>query len=145
VHDGRVLLLALVAACTPVEPEGARQRAPSPDVIVPVRTLERDEAPVKPLPALGIGPCDEYRERYGRCIDTLPEAVRPPLRDALDETWNAWTEAARGPAVVELPMMCLAAIDAVSNATRSLGCEWPGGPQTSGRVRTKRADRDRPL
>jgi hypothetical protein len=74
---------------------------------------------------IGFPECDEYVIKFGRCIDEhVPEAARPPMRDARDATIRAWLEAAQGPARDRLPTACAAALNAARMATNQMGCEW---------------------
>lgn len=75
--------------------------------------------------AIGIPDCDEYLVRYTRCIEAkVPDAARPQLRDAMEQTAKAWKEASLGPAKDGLASACRAALDAAKQATASMGCEW---------------------
>ncbi len=74
---------------------------------------------------IGIAECDEYIEKYTKCIsDKVPEAARQQMKDAMDQSTKAWKEAAAGPAKDGLATACKAALDAAKQATASMGCEW---------------------
>ncbi len=74
---------------------------------------------------IGISECDEYVEKYSRCIAAkVPAAARGAMNDAMDATVKAWTEAAQGPARDGLASACKAALDAARQVTRDMGCEW---------------------
>jgi hypothetical protein len=74
---------------------------------------------------IGIAECDEYIEKYTKCIqDKVPEAARAQMKDAMDQSAKAWKEAAAGPAKDGLATACKAALDAAKQATASMGCEW---------------------
>jgi hypothetical protein len=74
---------------------------------------------------IGIAECDEYIEKYTKCIsDKVPEAARQQMKDAMDQSVKAWKEAAAGPAKDGLATACKAALDAAKQATASMGCEW---------------------
>lgn len=74
---------------------------------------------------IGIPACDEYIDKYKRCISTkMPEAARGQMMEAMDMSVQAWKEAAAGPAKDGLAMACKAALDAAKQATASMGCEW---------------------
>jgi hypothetical protein len=78
-----------------------------------------------PWGLVGVATCDEYLTKYHRCIqEHAPEAARQPMLDAMKQTAEAWREAARGPAGEGLDTACRAALDAVKQATSSMGCEW---------------------
>jgi hypothetical protein len=83
--------------------------------------VPEDSAPTRTL--VGIPACDLYITRYGACIDHAPEAVRATLRQAFDQTLEAWMEAANGPARDALPQACAAAYDAAKATATSWGCE----------------------
>ncbi len=140
-HVGRTAVALLLGACSPVEPRVPPKRAAMPAATAQVRTVELDTPPAKPFSALedpdriGVGPCDEYRESYGRCIrEWVPESARLPMLDALDASWRAWTEAAIGPAAGGLPIACRAALDAARQATRDFPCEYADAPFAYGPV-----------
>jgi len=81
--------------------------------------------------AIGVAPCDQYLERYARCIARWPPGeTRVALQDALTATWTAWHEAAAGPGRDGLPMTCAVAMDA---ARISLGqqCDWGPPPRST--------------
>ncbi|HWB76885.1 MAG TPA: hypothetical protein VG755_18085 [Nannocystaceae bacterium] len=74
---------------------------------------------------IGIPECDEYIEKYSKCIsDKVPEAGRAAMKDAMDATVKAWKEAAASGAKDGLATGCKGALDAAKQATASMGCEW---------------------
>lgn len=74
---------------------------------------------------IGIPECDEYIEKYGRCVqEHMPEAARKTVQDAMNASINAWREAAAGPAKDGLATACKAALDAARQATAGMGCVW---------------------
>lgn len=74
---------------------------------------------------IGVAECDDYLERFGRCVDQhMPADQRPAMRDALTQTHKAWLEAAAGPAREGLATACKAALDAGRSAAAGLGCTW---------------------
>jgi hypothetical protein len=74
---------------------------------------------------IGIAECDEYIEKYTKCInDKVPEAARGSMNDAMGASVKAWKEAAAGPGKDSLAAGCKAALDAAKQATASMGCEW---------------------
>ena len=91
-----------------------------------------DTAPVAPVSQdvdaarrIGVSECDRYIESYTKCITTkVPAAARTQMLDALDQTIQAWAEAANGPARDGLAIACAAANKAAGEATASMGCEF---------------------
>jgi hypothetical protein len=82
-------------------------------------------APSSPFPSIGIPVCDEYISKYHLCVTTkIPEAARPQVMAALEQTVKVWQEAAMGPGRDSLEPGCAAALDAAKSATASMGCEW---------------------
>lgn len=74
---------------------------------------------------IGIAECDEYIEKYTKCInDKVPEAARAGMKDAMTASAKAWKDAAAGPAKDSLAAGCKSALDAAKQATASMGCEW---------------------
>jgi len=74
---------------------------------------------------IGIPECDEYLEKYSRCIaDKMPEATREGMQDAMQSMAKAWRDAADGPAKPGLATACKAALEAAAEATKAMGCEW---------------------
>jgi hypothetical protein len=74
---------------------------------------------------IGIPECDEYINRYTKCIsDKVPESAKTIMMDAMDQSAKAWQEAAQGPAKDGLATACRAALAAARQATASMGCEW---------------------
>lgn len=74
---------------------------------------------------VGVQACDEYIEKYEKCISTkVPEAARAQMMEAMDQSAEAWAEAARGPARDGLAKACAAAIKAARDATASMGCDF---------------------
>lgn len=74
---------------------------------------------------VGIAQCDEYIEKYTRCIrDKVPEPARESMEEAMAATTKAWKEAADGPARPGLETACTAALDAARQATKAMGCVW---------------------
>lgn len=77
------------------------------------------------LASTGIAVCDEYIAKYIVCIsDKVPDAARKPMMDALEESANAWREAAHSPARDGLETACRTAIDAARQATAGMGCSF---------------------
>jgi hypothetical protein len=74
---------------------------------------------------IGVAECDEYIEKYTKCIDTkMPEASRQQMKDAMTQSAKAWKDAAAGPGKDALATSCKTALDAAKQATASMGCEW---------------------
>jgi hypothetical protein len=74
----------------------------------------------------GVPECDDYIKKYLACIDSkVPEAARATVRQSLDQTKSAWTQAAATPqGKAGLAMGCKAATDAAKTAMAAYGCSW---------------------
>lgn len=76
-------------------------------------------------PPIGIAACDEYVERFKRCMmDKVPEPARAGMQQALDATVKGWKDAAAGPNAAALESSCRMANDAARQAMSAMGCEW---------------------
>jgi hypothetical protein len=74
---------------------------------------------------IGVPECDEYIEKYMKCIEEkMPEAAREQTKQAMQQSVDAWKEAASGPGKDQLADACKAALDAAKKGTEALGCEW---------------------
>ena len=74
---------------------------------------------------IGVPECDEFIEKYMKCIDEkMPEAARDATRDAMQQSLDAWKQAAAGPAKDTLADTCKQMIETTKSATESFGCEW---------------------
>jgi hypothetical protein len=73
----------------------------------------------------GVKACDDYLEKYTKCItDKVPASGRKEMFEALATSAKAWKEAAEGPAREGVEMACKAAYDVAKRATESMGCEF---------------------
>jgi hypothetical protein len=137
--------LWLVAACgDPVPDAGApgtkaepKAAAPAPTKVdakspsPPSTTPPKPDAPAEKdtaAPAdgkIGVEPCDEYIEKYRKCImERMPDKAKGYMTDAIEQSKKAWREAASGPSKDGVAAVCQVALDAAKQATTSLGCEW---------------------
>lgn len=83
------------------------------------------DAPAGGADKVGIPECDEYIEKYSKCIaDKVPEQVRAQMNEAMTASTKAWKEAANGPAKEGLAASCKTALEAAKTATASFGCTW---------------------
>jgi hypothetical protein len=83
------------------------------------------DAPAGGGDKIGIPECDEYIEKYSKCIaDKVPEQVRAQMNEAMTASTKAWKEAANGPAKEGLAASCKTALEAAKTATASFGCTW---------------------
>jgi hypothetical protein len=74
---------------------------------------------------IGVPECDEYIEKYAKCImEKVPEPARPHMQEAMELSAKAWREAASGPAKDGVAATCKTALEAARQATESLGCDW---------------------
>jgi len=74
---------------------------------------------------VGIPECDEFIEKYRRCVaDHLPEAARQGVQTGIDAMIQGFREVAAGPAKAGLASACKVAFDSTKQATASMGCVW---------------------
>jgi hypothetical protein len=76
--------------------------------------------------SIGVPECDEYLDKYQACIeDKVPEAVRPSLVQALDQTRAGWKKAAATTQGKEsLAAACKQAMETAKQTMSSYGCQW---------------------
>ena len=72
---------------------------------------------------IGVDECDAYIEQYVKCVEKMPEAAREQVLLALEQTVEAWREAAEVASDL-LADGCKAAYEAARQATQPLGCTW---------------------
>jgi hypothetical protein len=73
----------------------------------------------------GVAECDDYFKKYLACIDKLAPAAQTQARQTLDQSREAWKQAAstvEGKAA--LASTCKAASDAAGPSMRAQGCSW---------------------
>jgi len=73
----------------------------------------------------GVPECDAYLKAYMQCVESkVPEAARAQLRASLDQSKQAWKQAASTPqGKAGLVMACTQARDASRMAMKTYGCE----------------------
>lgn len=97
---------------------GAKADAPKPSDAVGTPAAVEDGK-------IGVPECDEYIEKYTKCImEKVPESARPHMREAMELSAKAWREAASGPSKDGVASTCKTALEAARQATESLGCDW---------------------
>jgi hypothetical protein len=74
----------------------------------------------------GVPVCDEYIEKYEKCLnDKVPEAARAQLRTSLETTRKAWKDAAATPqGKAGLAQGCQAALNTAKQTMSAYGCNW---------------------
>lgn len=74
---------------------------------------------------IGVPECDEYIEKYMKCIEEkMPEAAREQTLKAMEQSVDAWKQAAQGPGKEQLAQTCKTALETAKKATEAMGCEW---------------------
>lgn len=75
---------------------------------------------------VGVAECDEYIEKYQKCIgDKVPEAARDMLKSTFETAIKSWKEAAQTPeGKASLATACKTALDAAKQAMGTYGCSW---------------------
>jgi hypothetical protein len=74
----------------------------------------------------GVPECDSYMRKYMACLDSkVPEAARPMLRQALEQSKAAWKQAASSPTgKAGLAAACAQAEATAKQSMAAYGCEW---------------------
>lgn len=75
---------------------------------------------------IGVAECDVYISKYEKCImDKVPEAARGMLKQTLDQSRQAWIQAASTDAGKQtLAVACTTALDAAKQSMGAYGCEF---------------------
>jgi hypothetical protein len=74
---------------------------------------------------IGVAECDEFLEKYMKCIDEkMPEAARDATREAMQTSLDAWKAAAEGPGKDTLADTCTQMLETTKKATEAFNCEW---------------------
>lgn len=77
------------------------------------------------LPKIGVAVCDEYIEKYGKCIeDNAPDATKPQMKDALAKSAERFKKQSEGPEKDTLEQSCTAALEAVKKTSKGWGCTY---------------------
>jgi len=86
--------------------------------------LERQ--PLDTKPGTGIAECDDYLNKYERCVrEKVPAAAREQLAQSLNAIRKAWREAAGKPENQDaLTKGCKQALEIAKVALDSYGCDW---------------------
>lgn len=74
----------------------------------------------------GVPECDQYMKKYLACVDSkVPDAARPFLKQSLDQTRDAWKQAAATPeGRAGLAAGCKQAEAAAKQSMAMYGCQW---------------------
>lgn len=74
---------------------------------------------------IGVPECDEYITKYLKCIEEkIPDAAKEQTKQAVQQSIDAWKQAAQGPAKDTLAETCKNALETAKKATAAMGCEW---------------------
>lgn len=85
-----------------------------------------EAAPATGGDKVGVQECDEYIEKYQKCLaGKVPEIAQAALKQGFEQTVTAWRQAAATPeGKTGLTMGCKAALDASKQAMAAYGCDW---------------------
>jgi hypothetical protein len=73
----------------------------------------------------GVPECDDYMKKYLACIDKLAPSAQAQARQALDQSREAWKQAASTEmGKTALASTCKTASDTAAPAMRAQGCTW---------------------
>ncbi len=74
---------------------------------------------------VGIALCDEYVEKYSKCIDEhAPEATKSALRDGVAKNAERWKKELEGPGKDSVEKACEAALASVKKTSTNWGCTY---------------------
>jgi len=75
---------------------------------------------------IGVPVCDEFLEKYEKCVmDKVPAAQKDMLKASLKQWRQAWKQAAKTPqGKAALESTCKQTLEAQKQATSAWGCEW---------------------
>lgn len=132
------ITLALAACNKPADkpadaPAADAAAAPAADAaMAPAATPAPEAAPAAPMdpaaaPAaasVGVAECDDYLAKVSACLtDKVPEAQRAAFQTGLDQSRNAWAQAAGTPQGKEaLANACKMALDQSKAQYAAFGC-----------------------
>lgn len=73
---------------------------------------------------LGIAPCDEYLEKYSKCLSTkVPDLARTTFLQGMKQTYESWKQAkASNPSGLE--SSCKMTLDMVKKTMAQFNCDW---------------------
>jgi hypothetical protein len=124
VRSMAVIVIAL--ACHACGGSSAPPAASStPAAATPAATPASTSASTAASGDFGVAECDDYVKKYLACIDKLAPGAQTQARQALDQSREAWKQAASTEAGRSgLATACKAASDAAGTALRAQGCAW---------------------
>lgn len=74
---------------------------------------------------IGVAVCDEYIEKYGKCIEeNAPDNVKTVMKDALAKNAERFKKQSEGPEKDTLEQSCTAALEAVKKTSKGWGCTY---------------------
>lgn len=123
-----LLISAVGLAACPKKKEEASTTTTTTTVTTPSGAESKTE--VKTTDAtgetIGVAECDAYISKYTKCImDKVPEGMRGTMKQTLDQSLQAWKQAASTPeGKTALASACQTAIDTAKQSMGSFGCEW---------------------
>ncbi len=110
-----VLMMGLLVVVGGCKKEGGEAQAGS------------GSAPAAATPSfekLGIAPCDEYLEKYSKCLSTkVPDPARTTFLQGMKQTHESWKQAkASNPGGLEAS--CKTTLEMVKKTMAQFNCEW---------------------
>jgi len=97
----------------------------------PAATKSESPAAVAAAPSggagkVGVPECDEYVDKYQKCISgKVPEAAQAALKAGFETAVVQWQKTAATPeGKTGLAMACKAALDGAKQSMGTYGCEW---------------------
>lgn len=123
--DDQKVEKAEVAPADAAKDEPAKAEEAKADAPADAAADEEPAAAAGGTEKIGIPECDEYFEKYLKCIDDkMPDAAKETTKKALQDSVSAWKAAAEGPGKDTLAQTCKTALETAKKATEAMGCEW---------------------
>lgn len=111
-------------ACGNAAPPPAASAAPPATTTAPA-TATVTPASTAEATGFGVAECDDYMKKYLACIDKLAPAAQGQARQMLEQSRDAWKQAAAtAEGKAALATTCKSASDAAGQALRAQGCTW---------------------
>jgi hypothetical protein len=74
---------------------------------------------------IGVPECDEFLEKYERCInEKVPEAGKAGAKAAMDALVKSFKDSAAGPGRDQLASTCKSSTDTTKQSMAAMGCSW---------------------
>jgi hypothetical protein len=86
---------------------------------------KKDEASGGSGDKVGVAACDEFIDKYEKCLGKMPAAAKPAQEEAMKQMRAGYKQAASTPAgKATLEETCKQQLEATKTAMGAYGCEW---------------------